>query len=366
MEFLKKHGEKILFVVLAGVLAASVAIAMGQRAAFEGTDVLTLREPDGVVSKNTEGIDRLLARLTTDPYRVEPSKQTFTPETRVMCVNPEHKGLIPPGMEVCVYCGEEQADDQDIDSDEDGIPNRLELKWGMDPNDPTDANMDQDGDGFPALYEYQEDTDPTDASDFPALIDFLRLADVEETSVVFELRGTASLGGKWTLQMYWKYPDQDRGRTEYIAVGERFGRDDEFLAESFTKRIVPEGDKYVDKSRAVIRSGRHVLELGREDEESRGRITESAATLELIFGPDWEETLRYGGEFTLDKKTYKVVDIQRSSVVLQPDDAESTLTIRPPTPEELEALEPPETEPLEGGPPFDGEEFPMEGFPPFD
>ncbi len=49
------------------------------------------------------------------------------------------------------------------DSDNDGIPDDVELIYGLDPNDPLDAFEDQDGDGLSALEEFQARTNPMDA-----------------------------------------------------------------------------------------------------------------------------------------------------------------------------------------------------------
>jgi len=40
------------------------------------------------------------------------------------------------------------------DSDEDGIPDSIEIQYGLDPNDPTDRNGDRNGDGYTNIEEY--------------------------------------------------------------------------------------------------------------------------------------------------------------------------------------------------------------------
>ena len=50
----------------------------------------------------------------------------------------------------------------DSDVDHDGIPNRWELLYGLDPGDPLDAERDPDLDGLTNLQEYQRGTNPLD------------------------------------------------------------------------------------------------------------------------------------------------------------------------------------------------------------
>ncbi|MFA5828967.1 MAG: S-layer homology domain-containing protein [Candidatus Gracilibacteria bacterium] len=49
----------------------------------------------------------------------------------------------------------------DNDSDGDGMPNSFEVKYGLNPFDPTDTNKDKDFDGLTNLEEYQYGTDPS-------------------------------------------------------------------------------------------------------------------------------------------------------------------------------------------------------------
>ena len=48
-----------------------------------------------------------------------------------------------------------------LDTDSDDMPDRWEIFFGLDPNNPADAAQDPDGDGLTNLYEYLAGTDPT-------------------------------------------------------------------------------------------------------------------------------------------------------------------------------------------------------------
>jgi hypothetical protein len=48
-----------------------------------------------------------------------------------------------------------------VDSDGDGVPDRMEARWGLDPLEPSVSGLDTDGDGLPDDVELRSGTDPT-------------------------------------------------------------------------------------------------------------------------------------------------------------------------------------------------------------
>ncbi|HCG20731.1 MAG TPA: hypothetical protein DER26_07020 [Verrucomicrobia bacterium] len=105
-------------------------------------------------------------------------------ETRVFCQqgDPTDKRIacgrpIPFGSVKCPFCGVLQPKEEKpaLDSDGDGMPDEWELKYGLDPKDPSNAQKDTDGDGFTDLEEYEAKTDPSDPSSHPDYLDFLTI-----------------------------------------------------------------------------------------------------------------------------------------------------------------------------------------------
>jgi hypothetical protein len=63
--------------------------------------------------------------------------------------------------------GDGIPDNEDLDDDNDNIPDTWEELFGLNPNDHADADLDNDNDGYSNLREYLDDSDPTDATSTP-------------------------------------------------------------------------------------------------------------------------------------------------------------------------------------------------------
>lgn len=355
MDFLKLHGEKLFFILLAVGLGLSVVSVMNLRGSFE--PARSVQEKKSEMTLETEDLQGALALLTTGKKELDASTHSFTSGIRRVCVNPDQPLLIPVDAKICPYCGTAQTDEKE-DRDGDGLPNGYEREIGLNPDDAADALEDQDSDGFITIYEYENETNPVDPASYPPLIDYLRLEGMEQKSIVVELLGFNQLTDTvYSLQLRWRYPGEGRWNRAYVRTGSKFGRNGEFTAEKYVhKRTRQDDGRFVDESYALIKMGRHELRLGRYGQAAVGRVTERLAVIKLIAGPQWSEDVRVGSSFEIDKISYKVIDIQNDSVVLKSDDSDKPRTIKSATQEELDRLNPskPETEAGPGGIPADG------------
>lgn len=127
-----------------------------------------------------------LASPTEDALvQVRPDRapNLFTPEHRVICI--KCGAPIPFSAEVCPYanCRAEQPKAKVIDlstrdSDGDGLYDVWELKYGLNPEDPSDADIDTDNDGFTNKEEFDAGTDPTDPKSHPSYVDRISVQEV--------------------------------------------------------------------------------------------------------------------------------------------------------------------------------------------
>ena len=127
---------------------------------------------------------RMVQKRMVSPSLLEvPSEKEgsfLASECRVHCQNPKCRVPIPAKSKICKVCNTPQQSTDDaevvrggIDADQDGLPDAWELKYGLNPNDPTDAKKDLDGDTFTNLEEFEAKTDPKNPDSHPEFLDFL-------------------------------------------------------------------------------------------------------------------------------------------------------------------------------------------------
>jgi hypothetical protein len=349
MGFLKNHIEKIIFGVLLAGLGITLVVLMNLRNNRETLDSVRLTVPRQNLTVDFESIDALRSTLTDSPPRVEVAMGAFTPEVRVVCINPEDRSLIPADAEICPFCGAEQEEEQ-RDSSGDGIPDHLKIQWGLDPLDPTDVHQSLDGTGFSVLVQFQRGHDPTDPTDYPALIEFLRVEDIQQETIHFELRGFTQIAENvFMVQLRFRYPDQNDWENVRVRAGEdptgqnrnRFGRNNEFSADRFVQTGEQIEGRFVDQSYVMISGARTPFRLYRDGERSRHSVVKRTATMGLYMGPEWQVTVRPDDTFDLDNVNYTVVDIHSETVVIAQTGTQTQITVRQATAQELEEASPP-------------------------
>ena len=140
------------------------------------------------------------------------AKVTFCPKCNLVEESDEDintHGLIPlwymksAGGNRCPKCGAKLPDpmkqNKEKDRDGDGIPDFIEIKLGMDPNDPADASKDIDGDGFPTLFEYKMKTDSQNKESYPAAYNQLYVYSIKQQTLKFVLTSAYERAKGWFL-----------------------------------------------------------------------------------------------------------------------------------------------------------------------
>lgn len=225
-------------------------------------------------------------------------------ETRVACVKCGKP--IAYEAEECPFCLAAQPkaiNIETLDTDEDGIPDKMELAWGLDPQNPADASGDLDGDGFTNLEEFGAGTDPRNSRDSPDPIVKLRVAAIRPVPFYLRFVTTSELGdGSLRYQLNL----QTLQRTYFAKLGD-----------------VVLGYK-VEKHDPAGRLGETLTMVRQSDKRPvvlvKGRpVTEQELAILFVYMIDRSRlpVQRLNDVFALRGVEYKVVDIQRESVIIQ-------------------------------------------------
>lgn len=107
------------------------------------------------------------------------------------------------------------------DTDKDGIPDKIEEKYGLDPN-VADAKGDKDGDSFSNIYEYDKArTDLANPKSHPELVTTrLMLVGIKPVPLLFKVKKVSKRGDKkadWEIQMEVK--SKGKWKTRFLRLG---------------------------------------------------------------------------------------------------------------------------------------------------
>ena len=183
-DWIRDHYEKaILMVVLLALFISCVLLVQQIQTDKEtaGLNLSRISWKGSVVSlQDTIPFEKVLeeARVAASSELTRNSRTTIS-ELRVACVKCGRP--IPYEAVECPFCLGVQppiVNIDTLDTDKDGIPDKIELALGLNPQDSADAVGDLDNDGFSNLEEHSAGTEPKNPGSLPDPIVKLRVAGI--------------------------------------------------------------------------------------------------------------------------------------------------------------------------------------------
>jgi hypothetical protein len=326
--WIKMQYDKVLaFTILFGLVVSLLYLAARasmvpniQRAFKVGIDGLRPRHEHAAVVDTTfledaHGETQKPFQLVHDEWTNALPAALFVPESRVWCAECNYP--IPYAVLSCTFCPAEQPPIEDeYDSDGDGMSDKWEKEYGLDPRNPADAHTDEDGDGFSNLSEFTGGkTDPTDKDSFPPIIDVIQLVEIKPEPFHLKFVGKVVLpSGEMMFQL------NTRRHTQTVWVKKGETTPDGFTAMKYVEKIAKEkvaggGTMLinVDKSELTLKRGKELITLVK----GRERIHPAfKAFLQVQLMGDEEPIKRVGkvGEvFEMKGKEYGVLSIDNTN-----------------------------------------------------
>lgn len=358
MQFLKKHYEKLILTVL---LIIFVVALLGQiYIAQQATKVkpedlqLTLKTADYKNIDFSKPVYNALSALDKDELwglskpRPEADITDFMePMKAARC--PHCEKIVPLAdftkLHKCSICGQELKEpfkqpEKELDTDGDGIPDKVEIALGLNPKEPTDANKDDDDDGFSNYEEYLGKTDPKNPKSHPSYAVKLVVEEIERIKLNFNVKKIVRSGddkSKW--EIHADASVKGKMRTVFLHIGDTITVDD---VSYNIADIEPKTEERVNKqfktTEKVDASEVKLKRQGSEDiiiakpnlpvYETKERIIVKENSTGKIYPLYIGDTLAVGNEKT-GQETFTVesVDIPTKSVKLKRQDGkEFTLT----------------------------------------
>jgi hypothetical protein len=310
-DWIRNHYEKaILLVALVALLGSCLLLLQRLQAdkesiAFSLTRIGWKGSP--VALKDTVPFDAILASARASASAdLTVSPRTTVSEMRVACVKCGRP--IPYDAIECPFCLAAQppiVDIRTLDTDGDGIPDKDELAWGLNPQGKEDARGDLDNDGFTNLEEYRANpkTDPKDPNSSPDPVVKLRVATIRAIPFYLRFVTTSTLGdGSVRYQLNLQSLERTYfAKLDDIVLGYQVAQYDPQGKGGETLTMVRQSDKRP----VVLVKGRPVTEQ------------ELAILFVSLLDRTRLPVQRLNDVFALRGVEYKVVDILRESVIIQ-------------------------------------------------
>jgi hypothetical protein len=313
--FLKQIYDKLLLVValvalLGSALFLIVRISEDRNALQRGTFE---QDPQGLIlaqpidpSAYSQAVQRIV-----HPSQLPVQGRVLTSEQRVACV--ECGKPIPYNAATCPFCKVAQPEikTSTTDSDGDNIPDEVETKLGLNPEDPSDAELDLDNDLFTNIEEFRSGTDINNPTNFPSPVSKLRL--IKTTKVPFKLRFVA-------------VSDVGEGDQRYqinLRTLERtyFAKMNEEVEGWIVAAFDPKGER---GPTLALKQGDRVIQLAKGEvitlEDAR-----SATVVLLLDGK--MNRVQIGDAIQVKEQDYKVIDIADTHVLVRDEQTGRETTI---------------------------------------
>ncbi len=205
------------------------------------------------------------------------------------------------------------------DSDNDGMPNEWETRYGLNPADASDALKDFDKDGYNNLNEFTGGSDPTDANSFPGILK-LEILRIYRIGIRVNFFGYIKLpDGSFQIQINWGK------RTAFLKPGEKIrGYTIIEFTQASEKKFISQinAEEVVDTSFIKIQRGNDspiTLVLGKPSFEKELYATIKDTLKDKIYH------VHSGSKI----KSYKVLDITSSKVIISRKSKSYTLIFEP-------------------------------------
>lgn len=217
----------------------SIGVDPEEAAAESVAEVRRMKPSENGVKGLDMGEMRQAVKITRNPIQTKDvadgTENFLTSERMVRCMDEKCAKVISPSRNrlkkddgeyavKCPFCGRWQESEQKVvlDTDGDGIPDKWEIRYGLNPRDPADAAADSDKDGFTNLEEYQASVaeekngikyDPTDKDSHPSYLDSLKLVlPLKETYMPFVFTAANKIPDGWRCDFVDPSRKDDYGR----------------------------------------------------------------------------------------------------------------------------------------------------------